>query len=76
MPRSSASAALISPAMPEAGSRWPILVLTDPIGSGVAPALAERASDRGGLDRIAGRRAGAVHLEKGEVVGADAGALA
>ena len=62
--------------MPEAGSRWPILVLTEPIGSGSRRALAERAADRGGLDRIAGRRAGAVHLEKREVVGRDAGALA
>ena len=42
----------------------------------LAPALAEGAPDRGGLDRVAGRRAGAVHLEKREVVGGDAGALA
>jgi len=31
---SSASIALRSPAMPEAASRWPTLVLTEPIGSG------------------------------------------
>ena len=33
--RSRASAALSSPAIPDAGSRWPILVLTDPMGSGI-----------------------------------------
>src|SRR5579875_849964 len=33
-PLSSASTAFSNPAMPEAGSRWPILVLTEPIGNG------------------------------------------
>ena len=32
--RSSTSIALSSPAMPEAGSVWPILVFTEPTGSG------------------------------------------
>ena len=45
-PRSRESAALISPAMPDAGSRWPILVLTDPIGSVVAGPGRARARPR------------------------------
>src|SRR5437588_13060287 len=40
----------------------------------LAPRLTERAPDRCGLDRIARRRAGAVHLEKRQIVGSDAGA--
>jgi len=35
-PRSSISMPLSSPAMPEPASRWPTLVLTEPIGSGAA----------------------------------------
>ncbi len=34
IPCSSASSALMTPARPDADSRWPILVLIDPIGSG------------------------------------------
>ena len=37
--------------------------------------LAERAADRGGLDRVARRGPGAVHLEKRQIVGGDPGAV-
>ena len=40
------------------------------------PELAQRMPDRGRLDRIAGRRPGAVHLEKGEIIRHSRGALA
>ena len=40
----------------------------------LAARLAERAPNGGGLDRVAGRRTGAVHLEKRQIVGGDAGA--
>ena len=61
----SASAALISPAMPAAASRWPMFVLTEPSrqrAPGVA-ALAEHGARARRLDRIAERRAGAVGLD-------------
>jgi hypothetical protein len=34
LPRSSTSNAFSSPAMPDAGSVWPMLVFTEPTGSG------------------------------------------
>ncbi len=47
-----------------------MLVLTEPIGSGSRALAAEAAADRGGLDRIADRRAGAMRLDEGEREGA------
>ena len=40
------------------------------------PNLPERPTDRSGLDRITGRRAGAVHLEKRQIVRRHPGAVA
>ena len=45
-PWSSASAAFSRPAIPEAGSRWPILVLTEPIGNSSRRASRARARPR------------------------------
>ncbi len=42
----------------------------------LSPNLAERLPDRGGLDRIARRRAGAMHLEKRQIVRQHPGPLA
>ena len=61
----SASAALISPAMPAPASRWPMFVFTEPIrqGSFAGPAVGQNPSQCPGLDRVAHRRAGAVGLD-------------
>ena len=59
------STALISPAMPEAASVWPMFVLIEPVQArppGRAP-LAEDLAERGELDGIAHPRAGAVGLD-------------
>ena len=71
----SASAALIRLATPAAVSRWPMLVLTEPMrqkprGLG---GLAERRGQRRDLDRVAEVGAGAVALDVVDRVGGDAG---
>ena len=60
----SASAALISPATPAAASRWPMLVLTEPMAQDAAGRRRRKArGQRRDLDRIAERRAGAVRFD-------------
>ena len=62
----SASAVLMRPATPAAASRWPMLVLTRAEGAGAwrrSRRRGEHLRQRGDLDGIAERRAGAVGLD-------------
>ena len=70
-------AALSSPTMPAAPSRCPMLVFAEPTRSGAAgrPVPAERGAERGGLDRVADRGAGAVQFDVLDSGGCDAGPL-
>ena len=70
-----ASAALIRPATPAAASRWPMFVFTEPRTQGRAgvAALGEHGAERGELDRIAERGAGAVGLDVIDLARGDAG---
>ena len=69
-----ANTTLMTPAMPAAASRWPMLVLTEPSvtrrSAGRPPTTAASASQ---LDRVAQRRAGAVGFDVRDVVGAQCG---
>ncbi len=65
--------AFISPAMPEAASRWPVLLLIDPIGSGPTVRREPRARPMASHSIGSPTGAGAVGLEVGQVVGAHAG---
>ena len=64
----SASAALISPAMPAVALVWPIIVLTEPIAAwrGAAPVLADQLGRALQLGAVAGDGAGAVRLEQAD----------
>ena len=61
----SASTVLIRPATPAAASRWPMLVLTEPSAQTARPRCRrpKGLGERGDLDRIAERGAGAVRLD-------------
>ena len=63
---------LDQPATPAAASRWPMLVLTEPITSGRLARLAQHVAERLHLDGIAERRAGAVRLDVADVARLDA----
>ena len=64
--------ALSSPAMPEAGSAWPILDLAEPTRQRRAPVPADGLAEGRRLDRIARGGAGAVRLEIGDALRRDA----
>ena len=72
----SASTTLIRPAMPAAASRWPMLVLTEPISSGSSGARPspQHRAQRLHFDRIAQRRAGAVRFDVADFGRLDAAA--
>ena len=71
----SASTVLISPATPAAASRWPTLVLTEPIAQKplLGGAGAKRLRQRRDLDRVAQRRGRAVRLDVADRLRRDAG---
>ncbi len=73
-PWCSDSTVLIRPAMPAASSRWPMLVLTEPIAQKPVRAVECRNAWVSAAISIgiADRRAGAVRLDVGDAVGGDA----
>ena len=74
-PCRSISTTLISPAMPAALSRWPMLVLTEPTTSGWSAGrpCAKHGAEGLDLDRVAQPRAGAVGFDVADVGGRQAG---